>query len=124
MASTCRCGHRVGDHSRNEGECLDCDCVLFTSQDEGYTRHAATLRALAMPVLLRIAKEESTTVADLLGRQRYSSISRARHRAAAVLRWSTGWSYPEIGAVFNRDHTSIIHSVRVYEDRLALEFRP
>ena len=37
----------------------------------------------------------------------------------ALLRWSTGMSYPAIGRIFRRDHTTVIAGVRHYERHLA-----
>lgn len=44
---------------------------------------------------------------DLLGRSRKAQISRARQEAFYALRYR-GWSFPRIGKLFGRDHSTII----------------
>lgn len=51
-------------------------------------------------------------------RLRTPSEVRARHHFVALLRWSTGLSYPEIGGLIDMDHTSILDGVRKHEERL------
>lgn len=51
---------------------------------------------------------------DLLGRARLPRISRARHEAFYHFR-RKGWSYPEIGRLFGRDHSTIIHGVEKHQ---------
>jgi chromosomal replication initiation ATPase DnaA len=47
----------------------------------------------------------------LLGRCRTMSVGRARNALYAALR-AAGLSYPEIGALLGRDHTTVMHGVR------------
>ena len=79
------------------------------------------LRVRVERVVRRIAREHECTVEDLYGASRHPTVTRARFRAYAVLRWSTGLSLPEIGLIFNRDHTTILAGVRKYEDELNAE---
>jgi chromosomal replication initiation ATPase DnaA len=51
----------------------------------------------------------------LLSRLRYKTIALARHHFIAVLRWSTMMSYPEIGALLDLDHTTVMAAERHYE---------
>jgi chromosomal replication initiation ATPase DnaA len=51
---------------------------------------------------------------DLLGRQRFPRISRARQEAFYHFR-RKGWSYTEIGRLFDRDHSTIIHGVEKHQ---------
>ena len=78
----------------------------------------AANRHRAMQTIRRIAREERCSVDDIFGHARHPDTDRARRRAMAVLRWSTQWSYPEIGRVFGRDHTTVLHAVRRYEEEL------
>lgn len=64
-------------------------------------------------IIRRIAKEYGTTVATIKGRRRAAPIVAARWAAISAVRDA----YPEItlidlGRLFNRDHTSIIHVFR------------
>lgn len=49
---------------------------------------------------------------DLLGRSRLRYIVHARYALYAALR-QRGWSFPQIGALFNRHYSSVIHGVSV-----------
>jgi len=51
---------------------------------------------------------------DLLGRKRQPRISKARHEAYYHFR-RKGWSYPEIGRLFGRDHSTIIYGVEKHQ---------
>lgn len=75
-------------------------------------------RARVKRVVRRIAREHECTVEDLYATSTHPSITRARRRAYAVLRWSTGLSFSELGRIFNRDHTTILAGVRKYEAEL------
>ena len=66
----------------------------------------------------RIADEHGVPLDLMLSRSRVPSVAHARHHFVAVLRWSTGMSYPSIGALVDRDHTSIIAAERKYEATL------
>jgi len=47
----------------------------------------------------------------ILSRRRYAPLVRERSRIAKILR-AEGYSYPVIGEVMIRDHTSIMHLIR------------
>jgi chromosomal replication initiation ATPase DnaA len=51
----------------------------------------------------------------ILGRSRKTEIVYGRQLAAYGLRRGVGLSYPKIGRLLNRDHSTIIHSVRKLE---------
>ena len=59
-------------------------------------------------------------IGDLIGPRKHKrSVVLARHVAMFVARRCTMCSYPEIGRAFNRDHTTVMHSVRKVEAELA-----
>lgn len=45
---------------------------------------------------------------------RHMDIKEARHIAIALIRAKTGMSLKHIGSLFNRDHSTVISSIRVY----------
>lgn len=49
---------------------------------------------------------------------RHGRARRARDHVLHVVKWSTGWSYPEIGAFFGLDHTSVILACKRHEQIL------
>ena len=111
----CECGHVRGDHSRNNAECIneECACGVYR-EDRASVVH--NYRKLAMPILVKIAQEHGgLSAGSLIGPSRYSEVVRARHHAMAVLRWSAGWSFPLIGKIFCRDHTTVMAAVKKWE---------
>jgi chromosomal replication initiator protein len=50
--------------------------------------------------------------ADVRGRYRGRTVVWARHIAMWLCRESLGYSYPEIGRTFGRDHASVISAIR------------
>jgi chromosomal replication initiation ATPase DnaA len=55
------------------------------------------------------AREAGCTVAQMLGRQQAAFIAHARQRAMRRA-WEEGYSAPEIGAAFRRDHTTVLYA--------------
>lgn len=53
---------------------------------------------------------------DIMSERRQQDIVRARHAAMYAMRELTGYSLPQIGRAFKRDHTTIIHACRRVED--------
>lgn len=85
-----------------------------------YPEAEAHLRAKgAWATVERIAREESVPVRAIFLHMRDADSSAARRRCMAVLRWSTRWSYPTIGRIFGRDHTTVIAACRKYEAELS-----
>ena len=50
--------------------------------------------------------------AELGTRCRSRSVAGARMVAVALARVRFGWSYPELGKAFGRDHTTCMHAVK------------
>ena len=59
-----------------------------------------------------IAKAEGTTIAEVLSESHEPHVSRARSAMWHVLRERFGWSYPAIGKLFHRDHSTIMQGLR------------
>lgn len=78
---------------------------------EHSTTTAATIRAAA--------EEFSVNVLDIATADRSGPVTNARHVAAWLLR-DQGLSYPEIGRVLARDHTTAINSCRRVGSSVAL----
>jgi len=102
------------------------DTAPDTQQEaQGRIRRPGTiglqLSGPAAPVaqaLATVARRFGMTVADLTGQDRHKTVARARHVAAWVLR-QHGLSYPEMGrALGDRDHSTMMHSVRVVQARI------
>lgn len=63
-------------------------------------------------VLKYVAKKFNLEVKDIVGSGRNSDVSLARHIAMYIIRELTELSYPNIGAYFGKDHTSVIYACR------------
>lgn len=79
-------------------------------------RCSASSARLAVRVVIAVS---GATEEDLLGRSRLSSHAFARQLLALLLRDVLGASYPEIGLVLRRDHTTAMHAVRKMRERAA-----
>lgn len=71
----------------------------------------STTPAVAQATIDSIADDHGLTRNDILGRSRSPRVVRARHEAMARVR-ALGFSYPELGRIFNRDHTTIMQACR------------
>jgi chromosomal replication initiator protein len=66
-----------------------------------------------------VAERHGVSVNDILGKRRSQNIALARQVAMYLSRRLTGCSFPEIGSLFGgRDHSTVIHAVRVVEGKL------
>jgi chromosomal replication initiation ATPase DnaA len=71
-------------------------------------------------VVQAVADDYGVELAQMTGARRYSGLAGARHVAAYILYCHLGvWSYPEVGRMLGRHHTTVIHSVRVVRRTLA-----
>lgn len=69
-------------------------------------------RPLAKQIIAEVAAAHDVTTAELLGPRRFKHLSEARREAMIRIREELGYSFPRIGRIFDRDHTSIIWNVR------------
>ena len=67
-----------------------------------------------------IANLYDITSKDILGKCRKAHISEARIIVAYILR-HVGYSFPEIGEILNRHHSSIIYFLNVFKSRYEYE---
>ncbi len=59
-----------------------------------------------------VAESFSVTVEDILSRSRHQSIARARQATCYILRQRFDLSLHEIGALLDRDHSTVVHSLQ------------
>ena len=64
----------------------------------------------------------SLTHAQIKGKCRVRGYIKARFIAMYLLRRRTGLTLKEIGRMFHRDHTSIIHAIKTIEEVLSLKY--
>jgi len=101
-------------------------------KDETYRKDVAVVRENLIarnlwPLFVRICSEHFTRPPEVLAGSRMKKAAAARHHFIAVVRWSLGLSYPEIGKMLGGfDHSTIMCAERKWErvlaDRFALSF--
>ena len=67
-------------------------------------------------IIRLVAREYHLRYSDLVGPDRYKTIAFARHVAMYLCKMRLKMSFPEIGKVFGRDHTTIISAVNKIRD--------
>ena len=80
----------------------------------GWTPAERLRRIGALPLLEAVCAEHHVLPEQVLGRGRSRSVAAARHHLWLVLRDSLDFSYPEIAALFDVDHTTVLMGVRSY----------
>lgn len=73
-----------------------------------------SIRAIAEAV----AAQHGLSLTDLISPQRRRGITLARHEAMWEIRRQTSRTFPEIGRLFNRHHTTVLNACRVHQQRL------
>lgn len=75
---------------------------------------AESSRRLAVIVAL-VVKSFGVSEDGVRGRRRDLRTARARQVVFYLVRTLTGYTYPRIGFLFNRDHSTVIHAVQIIE---------
>jgi len=69
-------------------------------------------KAPAHRIIAEVAAAHQLTSADLTSPSRKQNLVVARHEAMKRIRAELKYSYPQIGRLFRRDHSSVIWAVR------------
>lgn len=88
--------------------------------------HASTPprgKAQAGAIIAEVAVETGIAVDALKGEQRVARIARARQLAIWRVADETELSLSEIGRLFHRDHTTVLHAIRVTNQRRGANVR-
>lgn len=80
-------------------------------------------KARASEIVAEIAVETGIAVDALKGEQRVARIARARQLAIWRVADETELSLSEIGRLFHRDHTTVLHAIRVTNQRRGADVR-
>lgn len=70
------------------------------------------LRNKALQIAIEIAREHGKTLAQVLSRSRRSELVLPRHQAWLRCQDELGLAYTEIGRLFCRDHTTVMHALK------------
>ncbi len=66
-------------------------------------------------IILEVACRIGVSYGDIKGPFRHKTVANARHIAMAAVRRRLGLSYPELGLVFSRNHSSVMSGVKRVE---------
>jgi chromosomal replication initiation ATPase DnaA len=69
-------------------------------------------------IAFEVGQAHGVSIREMLSLRRDKVITRARQEAIWRVKNETAMSLPAIGRRFNRDHTTVIYSVRKYEERM------
>jgi chromosomal replication initiation ATPase DnaA len=69
-------------------------------------------------IIRECAEEFGISVKDILGNSRVNHIVMARRKAAWIFYQRGTMSYPQIGRLLNKNHSTIIHAVKKYQESL------
>ncbi len=72
-------------------------------------------------IVEKIAAYYNLTVEDILGKGKTKNIANARQIAIYLMRKLTGLTLAEIGSALNRDHSTVLHSIRKIEDSITTD---
>lgn len=95
--------------------------ALESCGDESLAEKALAKRSEVLApdrVLCAVAASSGVSVSAILGSSKRADIVLARQVAMWLVRDRTDWSYPQIGAMFDRDHTTVMHAVRKIDNAL------
>lgn len=75
------------------------------------------LTASRMALIARIAREHGVTVPEILGPSRHRRVAWPRQEAIAAVREMFRDPLDQIGALFGRHHTTVMHAIRAVQER-------
>jgi chromosomal replication initiation ATPase DnaA len=93
---------------------LWCSGGLVFSEDRGTS---VMETACAKDMAWKFAKEAGIPPSDFFGTNRLRKVAWARQDCMRMLRDETNLSLPDIGRIFGRDHTTVLHGISASEKR-------
>ena len=69
-------------------------------------------------IIERVLSKHSVDMVEVMGRSRERIVADARHEIWYFMKKLGGLSYPQIGKMFNRDHTTIMNGVNKHEKKI------
>lgn len=73
-------------------------------------------------IITEICKYYSLSIEEVKGKSRKREIVKARFIAIYIIRMETDFTLSGIGKIFNRDHTTILHSIKIINNTLTLKY--
>lgn len=93
--------------------------LMMEAIDERGEKGVHIKNARIREVIEEVAQRHDIPVGLIYAQDRRKAISTVRHEAYYLVHRDFGLSYPEVGRIFDRDHTTILHGVRKHEKRMA-----
>lgn len=90
-------------------------------QSQDWPPHAGKKRKTARDIIAEVAEEYQVTIKDILSIRRNNDIVEARHECVWRIKNETMLSFPQMGKIMNRDHSSLVHAYHKMRDRKAKE---
>lgn len=87
---------------------LRTDCETLRCGTVTYRKSAP---AAGEQIVEVVAREFGVSEGMIMGRMRSKRVSRARQVAMSGM-WMAGYSYPDVGRFFGRDHGTVMHAVK------------
>lgn len=81
-----------------------------------------TTKGAAIPIITTICEKHNVTEAQVMSRNKSNAVAAARSEIMHAMSKTLGWTLNQIGRFFDRDHTTVLHSVRRVERRLASKY--
>ncbi len=97
---------------------LPINMELVLSSVPEYLRDTEPVSDTVDRIIACVARHNGVTVDDIMGTVRKKNIKNARNIAMYVVRYITGMSYPQVGAIFNRDHSTVHSNISVVEEEI------
>lgn len=98
------------------GQPVNMEMVLQTVPE--YLRDAEPVSDTIVRIISCVARHYDVSVEEIMGTSRKKNIKTARNVSMYVIRSITGQSLPQIGAVFNRDHSTVYSNINMIEAEL------
>jgi chromosomal replication initiator protein len=73
-------------------------------------------------IIKEICKFYSLSYEDITSKSRKREIVKARFIAIYLIRTETDYVLSQIGKLFNRDHSTILHSIKIINNTLTLKY--
>lgn len=97
---------------------LPINMEMVLSSVPEYLRDTEPVSDTVDRIIACVARHNGVTVDEIMGTVRKKNIKNARNVAMYVVRYITGMSLPQIGAIFNRDHSTVHSNISVVEEEI------
>lgn len=69
-------------------------------------------------LVAKIAAEHGVTTAEIYGDRRFAGVTVARQKAVVAVAMASEWTCTKIGKFFNKDHSTIIHTLQKHRKEM------